>query len=296
MEKKFQEVLCRIQYFMASDFLKDLYESNINYAIIKGCPLAYYKTGNPGTRLSSDIDILVSRQDIQKVQEILNKNAFQRFYTPNRKEHILLMSNSHQLTAYGKTIGNITTQIDVNFDLFWGEYKGKRIEVSEFLEDSLELEIWGCKIRTLSPIKMLIQVILHHYKEMNSLYHLTGHISIKKRLFEDVYVLCKQYPEEISVQNLYNLGCKYEIIPYVFYMLYYTKKVYNDSLLDTYLKVFWTEEGEMLLEYYGLAANERRVWKIDFDKRLDTDVSELIYAEMTDRDKEKLERNRRIFG
>ena len=67
-------------------------------------------------------------------------------------------------------------------------------------------------------------------------------------------------------------------------------------MLDAYLKALWTENGGALLEYYGLAEQERKPWKIPFEERLERDVSALIYSEMTESDIEKLERNRRLFG
>lgn len=52
-----KEVFCKIQYMVSKGFFNGLDSCGIEYTIVKGCPLAYYKTGNPGSRLSSDIDI-----------------------------------------------------------------------------------------------------------------------------------------------------------------------------------------------------------------------------------------------
>lgn len=296
IEKIFQEIHKSMQYDMAKNVINDLNACGIDYAIVKGSPLACYKTGEVGTRLSNDIDILISRQDITEMEKILEKNDFQSTYNTSRKEHIMLISNSHQIPPFSKKMGRLCSQIDVNFDLFWGEYTGKRIDVAEFISDTVDMEIYGCQIKTLPPLKTMIQLILHHYKEMNSLYHLTGHVAARKRFFEDVYLLCQRFPEEISVEKLYEACCGYEILPFAYYIFYYTRKVYGDEMLDAYLKALWTENGGALLEYYGLAEQERKPWKIPFEERLERDVSALIYSEMTESDIEKLERNRRLFG
>lgn len=296
VQKDIQEVLCRIQYILGNSLFERLNTANMKYAVVKGCPLAYYKTGNPGTRVSSDIDILIQRQDVNQITRILDSVGFRGSYKINREERVMLIMSSHQLPSYRKTVDKFGVDVDVNFDLFWGEYTGKRIDVAEFLEDAIDMEIYGCKIKTLPPLKMMIQIILHHYKEMNSIYHLTGHVAIKKRLFEDIYIMCRRYPEEISVDNLYNICSRYEIIPYAYYMFYYTRKVYDDSVLDAYIDAFRTEEGQALLNCYGLSAQERRQWKINFEERLDKDVSEQIYEELEESDIEKLERSRRLFG
>lgn len=292
----YERLVCKMQYVLAKDTFCKLESEGLKYAIIKGCPLAYYKSGNVETRLSGDIDILISRNNVNRVIEILEGYDYASTYEISRVEKIMLISHSHQITSFNKTISNWHSHIDVNFDLFWGEYTGKRIDVDEFISDTVEMEIYGCRIKTLPPLKTMIQLILHHYKEMNSLYHLTGHVAVKKRFFEDVYMMCQRFPEEISVENLYKACCSYEILPFAYYLFYYTKKVYDDKMLDDYLEALWTEACEDLLEYYGLAEQERKRWKNSFEERLEQDVSALIYSEMTESDIEKLERNRRLFG
>lgn len=295
MEKN-KEAFCKIQYLLSKNFFHELNSCGVEYAVVKGCPLAYYKTGSPGSRLSSDIDILISRRDIDKVTGLLEANGFRSSYVLSRKERIMLVSNSHQIPAYFKSLGKCNVQMDVNFDLFWGEYKGKRIEVSEFLNGTVELDIFGCRIRTLPPLKCMVQIILHHYKEANSLYHLTGHIAIRRRMFEDIYVLCKRYPEELSVDRMYEVCDRYGILPYAYYMFYYTRQVYDDAALDGYLEALCTEEGRRLLGCYGLSDQERRAWRISFSERLDADLSKMIESELSLEDREKLERNRGLFG
>lgn len=296
LDKVFHDIYDGMQYIIAKNVINDLNLSGVGYVIVKGCPLAYYKTGKVETRLSNDIDILVSRQDIVKVEYILQTNDFRCVHKPNRAERVMLVSNSHQLPPYSKRMGRLYSQIDLNFDLFWGEYTGVRIDVSEFISDAVDMEIYGCQVKTLTPIKMLVQLILHHYKEMNSIYHLVGHLGVKSRYFEDVYMLCQRFQKEISVENLYRICDKYMILPFAFYLFYYTRQVYEDETLDKYLDALRTKAGENLLAYYGLAEEERKPWKIAFKDRLDTDISALILDEMTERDKEKLERNRRLFA
>ena len=57
--------------------------------------------------------------------------------------------NTHQDIEFVKfTKENIydTIKIDLNYDLMWGEYLGKRIDISSFVkEDNSELDIYGVK-------------------------------------------------------------------------------------------------------------------------------------------------------
>lgn len=60
-----------MQYVIAKHVIDTLNRSNIKYAIVKGCPLAYYKTGRVDTRCSNDIDILIARNDVSRLEIIL---------------------------------------------------------------------------------------------------------------------------------------------------------------------------------------------------------------------------------
>ena len=134
-------------------------------------------------------------------------------------------------------------------------------------------------------------------KEMNSIYHIAEHDCIKESMFRDVYYLWKNNSDAISLEKLYELSLEYEIIPYVFYILYFTNKIFDDQKLSRYVEAFHTQDGFDLLDYYGLAVRERKLWKVDFQTRLKTNkMYDLIKADLTEDDLIKLERNRKIFG
>ena len=100
------------------------------------------------------------------------------------------------------------------------------------------MDIYGCRIKTLPPLKAMIQLILHHYKEMNSIYHLAGHNCINYNMFKDVYYLWKNNQEAVSLDKLYATSLEYEIIPYVFCVLYFTNWIFQDDDLKKYVKAF----------------------------------------------------------
>ena len=82
----------------------------------------------------------------------------------------------------------------------------------------------------------------------------------------------------------------------MYYILYYTGQVFDDDVLKQYIDAFRTPDGEALLNCYGLCEKERREWKYDFKKRLDSDnLYELIKEDLTERDKKKIAINKRVF-
>lgn len=268
----------------------------INYAVIKGEPLSILAYGEPGMRNSCDIDILILKESLTKVERILVDNG----YTHNRflrLDHILLMTFSHQILPWIKPLQSFGNEIiDLNFDMFWGEYEGKRIDIEKFLSGTVEMDIYGVKVKTLPPLKAMIQLILHHYKDMNSIFLIATRKSIRYEMFKDVYYLLKNNLDEISLDKLYAMSAEYEIIPFVFYVLYYTGQVFEDKILKQYIEAFRTSEGEKLLNCYGLCAKERKEWKYDFKTRLESEnLYELIKDDLTDKDREKIAINKRVF-
>ena len=268
----------------------------LHYAIIKGEVLSKQAYAKNGFRKSSDIDILISRKNINELEQDLSKCGFNNS-TQARSDKITLLSASHQVAPWIKEIppwGVVV--IDLNFDVFWGEYEGKRIDIEEFLSDTIEMEIYGVKVKTLPPIKAMIQLILHHYKDMNSIFLLATRKSIKYDMFKDIYYLLKNNLDTIPLDKLYAMSAEYEIIPYVFYVLYYTGQVFDDEILKQYIEAFRTPEGEALLNCYGLCAKERKEWKCDFKTRLEADnLYDLIKDDLTEKDHEKITINKRIF-
>lgn len=291
------EYLLKIYWNESFQILGEFF-SNLKFpcAYVKGDALSLHAYGKVGKRQSKDIDLLVSRQNIANIFEELKKLGF-KSTSSSRMNEVALMSCSHQISpwTYHMPIwGKIV--LDLNFDILWGEYSGKRIDIDEFLSDSIDTEIYGVRIKTLTPIKTLIQLCLHHYKDMNSIFLLATRKSIKYDMFKDVYYLLKNNLDTISLDKLYEKSIEYEIAPYMFYVLYYTGQVFDDDILKQYIEAFRNTEGEKLINCYGLCAKERKEWKYDFKTRLESNnLYDLIKDDLTDKDREKIAINKRIF-
>lgn len=290
-----KELLVRIQYKEISKIVNDIGD-RFPYAIIKGIPLSLMSYNDFFMRKIGDVDFLIDKKNIMEFDGILKKNGFDCEYS-NREDKLIAMLYSHQTRPYVKNTPISKTFIDVNYDIFWGEYTGKRINIEEFLSNSIVVNIFGMEIRTLSPLKMLVAVILHHYKETNSLYHLATHNSIRQEMFCDVYNLVKNNISIISVDAVVDICMRYEITSYAYYILLYTYQLYPDEDILKYVDALRNEEGEKLLPCYGLDAKERKEWTCDFHTRIDeTDLFALIQTQLSEEDIKKIERSKLIFG
>ena len=286
-----EKIFCKEKYMEISRIF-----SGKKYAVIKGEVLSLYAYNAPHLRKSSDVDILVPRMSLKDIEKELQNNSFENECL-SRRDEVMLLTSSHQTLPWGKYLypwGNLI--IDLNFDVFWGEYEGKRIDISGFLSDTVDIDICGVKIKSLTPLKAMVQLILHDYKDMNSIYLLSIGKSIKTSMFKDIFYLLKNNSETISIEKLYSICDEYGIIPYAYYILFYTGQVFKDDILSQYIDAFKTQEGEMLLNCYGLSSKERKEWRYDFYTRLKTDdLSSLIKDDLNEKDKEKITVNKRVF-
>lgn len=295
--EKFEKVN-RFLYKAAEKFLNDL--DDIPYAVIKGVPLSYIAYGNTGTRHTSDIDILIDKKNLNKIESRLRDYGFSQGIEDKkelREKRIFCFAKSHQLLPYEKKFGKISVQIDLNFSLFWGEYTGEKIDISSFIEDRMPIKIYESNIYVLQPEKALIQLCLHHYKEMNSIYLLANHNSIYMEMFRDVFYLLNNTAYIVNSDKLVDLCREYHVEQYIYYVLYYTETLYSNSKIKDIIERLQSESGQYLLDKYGLSANEQKVWKVDFETRLQTEnLYTIIEKDLQKQDLQKIEINRRVFG
>ena len=198
--------LCRQEFF--NQLTPVLDTLSINYSIIKGEALSIQAYGSTGNRNFTDIDILVARKNLNIIEQRLMNNGFFNV-SQSRSDKITMMTGSHQIAPWIKEIypwGQVV--VDLNFDIFWGEYEGNRIDIDEFVSDAIERNIYGTKVKTLAILKAMVQLILHHYKDMNSIFLLATRKSIKYEMFKDVYYLLKNNLGIISIDSLYDISLK----------------------------------------------------------------------------------------
>ncbi|MBQ8175053.1 MAG: nucleotidyltransferase family protein [Clostridia bacterium] len=271
----------------------------VPYAVIKGEALSQQIYGVTDRRRSGDIDILIDKSNVKALEEFLQKNGF-RQQVPQRSggerlHRILCMAYSHQIPSYHKDKLGFHLNVDVNYDIFWGEYEGQRCSMAEFLCDTEETYIYGVRVKTLSLEKAFLQLILHHYKEMNSLYHLHHYNCIRTDLFRDIHDMLILRKECLTVKTVVALAHKYAIGGIMYYMLFYTDRVFPGEL-DAYLLALEDKREEAIMDSFGLCSKERKVWRIPFEKRLDNDeIWSHVKDELTEADLRKVERNAYVF-
>ncbi|MBN2983977.1 MULTISPECIES: nucleotidyltransferase family protein [Cohnella] len=268
---------------------------DIPYAVIKGEPLSVMAYGEPGFRDSGDIDLLVPREQLNRVTEILHKYHFRNLLFDERgnpreltrREKIMFL-RSHQVAPFYYVYDTRLMNIDVNVDIYWGEYDGKRIALSEVLSDTVRMNLHGTTVKTLSEMHAFIELCLHHYKEMNSIYGFKLKNPFATYMFQDIYCFYKRHMET-RIDELLEYSRTYDLDGILYYLFHYTNRVFRDEALAEHAKRFETPRAVRDLRMYGLAESEKRAWNIDFETRLDhPDLFGLLEPELTAADIEKI--------
>lgn len=274
--------------------------SPIRYAVVKGEVLSQQIYGDPDRRRSSDIDILIDKKNVKFLEEQLHKLGFEQKLPEDkaeiRRNRVLCMAYSHQIPSFHKDKFGFHLNVDVNYDIFWGEYEGKRCSIDEFLSDTIDMEIYGVTVKTLPIEKAFVQLVLHHYKDMNSLYHLSQHNTIRTDMFRDIYDMINRNHKVLGAEQLKALCEKYNIGEYIYYMLFYSHIVFGD-FINLYLDSMKQYKDLELLHGFGLSKKERKKWGISFEKRLDDDLLQnSIINQLNQNDIYKIELDCMVFN
>lgn len=270
-------------------------EIQIPYAIIKGEVLSYHAYGKFGKRRSSDVDILVARKNRDLVKDAFLAHGFS-MRGKTRAEIVQANLYTHQMIPLTKPSKYEEIYVDVNFDIFWGEYQGSRVDIDRFLEHTEGMKIYGYDFQVLPHDKAMVQLILHHYKEMNSIFHLMTHDSFNQNMLDDVYYYVKAWKGVFTPESIRRIMQEYGITEYAYYVFYYVAMVHPDATIQKIRDALYSKQAESLLNRYGLEEEEYGEWDIPFEERLRSeDLSQFLKNKLSKNSMEKLQKNIAIF-
>ncbi len=271
-------------------------EADFPYVFFKGESLSYYAYGEPWKRHFGDIDMLINRKDVSKMESLLARHGFVSKHL-TREEKIFINAFSHQTPPLRKKTKRGMIEIDLNFDILWGDWRGMRPNLESFFERRERIRMFDVTVPTLNPQDYFLALCLHHYKDMNNIYHLSDHNTIITEKFLDISNFWIRQKNRIDIDETRKWMDKYELTPFFFYIFTLTCEIFDLPDLKSWAEELKTEGGKTLLSKYGLNASERKVWSIGFLERLDNpDLPSIVNADLTERDKKMLEVNRKIFG
>ena len=272
------------------------------YAVIKGAVLSHMAYGDPFVRHSGDIDLLIRRKDADDLKALLLSLGFVQgritdggIVPFSRREILFQTKASHQTAPYVKSTGNRLcpyVNVDVNTDILWGESEEKA-DMDAVLANTERTVLLDVPFPKLTSEMELISLCLHHYKDMHSLYLLSGG-SLRLSLFCDLYYYLRNVRP--NAEKLRVLAHTLRVGQYVYACLYDTQTIFDDPLLVPYLDALESERDASLLDTLGLSEKEKKPWGLTLPERLlHPDLPHYIEGLLTEEEKQKVAINRQYM-
>jgi hypothetical protein len=275
--------------------------TGVNYAVIKGTVLSQRAYGDYYYRKSSDIDLLIERNDIEKIKDILLSEDFiqgringNMIIPFTRQELLYHTAFTHQTAPFIKKTNSKScpfVNVDINTNIMWGE-SSLKANMTGFLNDvSSSIYLNNYFIKRLPIVKEFIALCLHHYKDLNSIF-LINNGSLKLSLFCDIYFYFINNFKSIDTTEFMILIDKLDIRKYIYYCIYYTNLIFSDECLSGLLHILETPNCRKILNRFGLEDTEYKEWNIDFLDRLFNDNFHQLYESLlTEKDFTKINSN-----
>jgi len=183
-------------------------DARIKAIIFKGSSLSKIIYKNPALRPFSDVDVLISKDDLPKVIDILTNMGYVLpeyllpfgLYTKYHFHLLFIKKNGHQ------------TNLEIHWDLK-DNFKYSPMGIMEIWRDARQVEISGAPAMIMAPEDLLIY-LCHHldrhgymnrfiYNQQNCYSFILNELSGNRLIwFVDIYEVIKYYGKRINGANL----------------------------------------------------------------------------------------------
>lgn len=285
-------------FLAANGVFEKLNKQGIQYVVIKGAVLSKLAYGEIHYRPSIDIDILISKQDLKKLEEILCQENLKQGYVDEkghfnnftRERHIYVNCCTHQILPYLKKIDNTIDgylMLDINTTIFWKN--DIKFDLKDFLNNRTNyMDICGIKIKCADHLGNFIITCLHHYKNLNSEFLLLQN-GFCINLFFDIFYLLINNIKTISCNNLIDLAEQLGVRENIYFCLYYTNQIFRNDIIEKYVEQLYTTKGNILLDYYGIGKLKKK-WHLSFVDRFQYEKLKMeIIQNLSEDEKRKMQ-------
>lgn len=198
------------------EILRTFNQANIEGIPLKGIFLAEHLHGHIGSRSSSDLDLLVRREDFPRA-----KNELARIgYVPTRRpysEEFIGNFLRHQAFSKPESSHN-RTYLEIHWNLY--VKRPKEFDMSPVWKNATSINIDGFRVLTLSASDALLHLAIN--------LRLHGYLSL--RLFGDLYALMARYQEEIDWHYVIRQAERNGQRVGLYYALYFAKELLDAEI------------------------------------------------------------------
>ncbi len=247
----------------------EMYKNNISIAPVKGGYLIDNVYKNRKIRTTNDIDILIRRNDIRIIDEIMKsfgykqgdyKRATNSILLPNTKKKMLYKTKMYNLLPYNKInydIPNKTVIFDFSFAL---DFTLDTKPVEEMLNMAIQTEN-GLE---LLPEHFLVHMCCHHYREASNVAWILIGKDLNLIKFCDVREFILQKMDADSIAKSIRFCKKHSLEKAMYFTIYFTREIYNDGYEIDILKSLDIQDESFLYQFGEKDYNELQTRKKDF--------------------------------
>ncbi len=205
-----------------------------NYSLLKGSFLST-NIYSEGQRVSNDIDILISSENVSALQKLLFNNGFIQGHLLNsneirsatRKEIIDAKMNFGQTFPFVKIVENVPLVIDINFSMDYKMPSEKNL-ITEILANSEYATFEDVKFKVLNPIDFIIHLSCHLYKEATTYDWVIRRKDLMLYKFCDINVFVRKYGSNEYFSNLVKQIKRYKLEKECYYTFENSSIIYPE--------------------------------------------------------------------
>ncbi|MEA3490833.1 MAG: nucleotidyltransferase family protein [Campylobacterota bacterium] len=224
--------IAQINMMMSAELIrlmKIFGESSIEALAFKGPTLSKMLYGDITLRQFGDLDILIQKKDIYRIDSILKSQGYERIFTLSTTQEKVWIKHMHD-------IGYVHSSKGILLEMHWSfldEDYPLQVQLEDFWNERQEVDILGHTLSTFSTENMLLYLSIHGSK------HLWKRIEWIKDL--DVLIRKSVIDWDILVQKITNRGFEKMVYLglYLSYLLFDTplpkvilEKIENHSEID----------------------------------------------------------------
>ena len=254
---------------------KKLESEDIKIVPVKGAYLIDNVYGDRSVRTTNDMDALIKKKDIQKIDEVMKKLGYTsdkydantgQFKPRSVTEKMLYKTKMYNLLPYVKTI-EVPLESQIEFDFSHALDFSLDIQpVEEMINNSF---IEG-GIRQLKPEHFFVHMCCHHYREASH----TEWIRLGKDLnlikFCDVRAFVMNKMDKRSMNAALKFAAKHKVERAVYFTLHFLEIIYNDGYERAVLQQLNIEDEDFIYlfgenEYVETKRRKKAFWNSFFD-------------------------------
>ncbi|RKA27962.1 hypothetical protein DYZ85_00744 [Listeria monocytogenes] len=248
--------------------------NNLDYIFLKGSILNYF-IYDFGLRISNDIDILCSREDLTKISEILYSlgykqgiydNASGKIIEATKAERLFKQLNTHELFSFVSIKEDgVVSKLDINFQLD-GALKGEITKL--FIDERIDYKLGETKISSLPIENMYIHLAVHFYREVamvGKIMQLSDLLLYK--LYDFYYLISNNYITKSTLEKIKVIATELGLYDHVKATHTYLNLIYPDF---TPLVLEDLEYNSSFLNQYYIDIREdtKKLWKLPLKQRI----------------------------